>query len=543
MLKRYLQSPKLRKAFFIFLGIFFVFLIAGDVYFSKANVIESYVRARQKSDLDMEDLKPYLVWADTKEYVTFEEAKYARFKPLTAEQADNLKRQLKSATEQDDLYVTSIGKRLWLFSDYRIAMKPLQLTVKTNLPQMDLLLNQKKVAVTDSEDFSFTLERLPIADYEATLAGNYQKKRLEFSKSYDGQNPVIDLMVTFKSFELVSNLTDGEVMIGKDRFGTLKEGQYQFDNFPMTEDLPVFVQKSFADGDIKSKEVSLAQIENGTTLRLDIDNLLGEEQAGSLLVAAFEQFASYLASRQDPTDLSLFESGKTNGFYRALKDSVQARLLTDARRASYMTIPNIWLNSMRQVGKESYALEYSAVYSYYYDKETDPQKKTQGTFNQTITGVATLKKSGDGYIFQSTGNSGVQVVKEEDKVKPLSIFPEGLIGTWETRLDKEKARVSVTFFEDGRVSKTIDYDGPTPDKTYTARVEETVEVGGGVYRYVGVSGDMEALLVRAGLGGAGVQYEHGIQLKGSSVTPLVWEIGGGQADYQKALSSGSLSKK
>lgn len=62
MLKRYLQSPKLRKSFFIFLGAFFLFLIAGDVYFSKSNVIEGYVRARQKADLDMEDLKPYLVW-------------------------------------------------------------------------------------------------------------------------------------------------------------------------------------------------------------------------------------------------------------------------------------------------------------------------------------------------------------------------------------------------------------------------------------------------------------------------------------------------
>lgn len=42
---------------------------------------------------------------------------------------------------------------------------------------MDLLLNQKKVATSNSENFTTELKRLPIADYSASINGTYKDKK------------------------------------------------------------------------------------------------------------------------------------------------------------------------------------------------------------------------------------------------------------------------------------------------------------------------------------------------------------------------------
>ena len=55
-----------------------------------------------------------------------------------------------------------------------------------------------------------TFERLPIADYTASISGN-NGKPVELSKAYDGENNLLDLSVSFKSFKVTSNLTDGEL--------------------------------------------------------------------------------------------------------------------------------------------------------------------------------------------------------------------------------------------------------------------------------------------------------------------------------------------
>ncbi|WP_447454101.1 zinc ribbon domain-containing protein [Streptococcus fryi] len=544
-LKQFIISKKMKYLLLALAGLCFAGLVAGDLYFSKANVIASYVSARQREDVDIADLKPYLVWADTKEYVTLDEAKYAKFPTLSSDEAEQLKKDLSVATEQDNLYVTSIGKRYWLFSDYRIAMKPFSLTLKTNIPQMDILLNQKKVVTSDSDTFSYELDRLPLAHYEATLSGVYQNKRLEFSKSYDGKNPVIDLAVQFKSFKIVSNLTDAEVMLDKTVIGQLSDGVLSLDHFPITTDGELYVQKRFTDGNIMSEKRLLSQIENGAEVQLDVAHLLDKDEAGRYLVDAFNQFFPYINTKKDPTNLSLFESGSNNGFYKALKKSVEAKLFTDGRLATRLNIPNIWINNIRQVGKESYALDYSAVYNYYYDKATDPVKKTQGEIIQTISGVAILKKTTNGYIFQSTGNSDIGIVNEENKVKAISVFPEGVVGEWEGRSKIDKSRVTIRLSEDGTILKTVVYDDRNkPSVSYSAKVEEVKEVSSGVYLYTGLTGDKEALLIESGLGGTDVTYDFGFRLNGNTLTPIVWQTAlGGDVESQQPSSGGTLRKK
>lgn len=127
---------------------------------------------------------------------------------------------MQDAGASDNQYVKKVGQKFLIFPNYRIALKPLNLTIKTNVNKVDILLNKKKVAVSDSEDYSVTLERLPIADYTASISGKYNGKPVELSKAYDGENNLLDLSVSFKSFKVTSNLTDGELYFDDTRVGT-----------------------------------------------------------------------------------------------------------------------------------------------------------------------------------------------------------------------------------------------------------------------------------------------------------------------------------
>lgn len=114
-----------------------------------------------------------------------------------------------------------------------------------------------------------------------------------------------------------------------------------------------------------------------------------------MLVAAFDQLLTYLNQGQDPAGLStVFEQGANNAFYKGLKDSIKAKFQTDTRKASRLSIPSILLSKLTQIGKQSYLVDFTAVYDFVYDKETDPEKGTSGNVRQDLTGKLTLKNLG-----------------------------------------------------------------------------------------------------------------------------------------------------
>ena len=127
-------------------------LVWGSFHYSKKQVIKEYVAAYQKSGDTFDNIKGYVVWADNNEKVTTDEAKYATFKKLSKAEANQLSQDLQDAGASDNQYVKKVGQKFLIFPNYRIALKPLNLTIKTNVNKVDILLNKKKVAVSDSED-------------------------------------------------------------------------------------------------------------------------------------------------------------------------------------------------------------------------------------------------------------------------------------------------------------------------------------------------------------------------------------------------------
>lgn len=143
---------------------------------------------------------------------------------------------------------------------------------------------------------------------------------------------------------------------------------------------------------MNSNKKTLSDISDGATVELNAEGLLTEESAGKILVSAFDQLIAYLNQGQDPSGLSsVFESGSANAFYKGLKESIASKMQTDKRTATSLTIPSILLNAMTQVGKDSYVIDFSARYDFYYDKSTDIVNNTQGDIIQDLSGQLTLK--------------------------------------------------------------------------------------------------------------------------------------------------------
>lgn len=524
----------------------------GSFYFSKGQVIHRFVQARSsKSGAAFENIKGFLVWSDTGEQITNDEANYASFTALSKSKAQAIGDSLKTADSSSSLYIKRVGRRFGIFPDYKVAMRPMSLTLKTNVAKMDLLLNQKKVATTDSDNYSITLKRLPVADYEATLEGTHDGRKIKLSKSYKGKSSTIDLSVTFKTFTVTSNLTDGELYFGENRIGTLAEGTYQVENYPITSAAKAVVKKNFSDGVLESQKKAVTEIADGSSVALDAENLLDQATAGQLVVSAFDQLVVYVTSGRDASMVSsLFEAGASNAFYKGLKESVKAKLTTDSRKASQLTIPNIVLTSLNQVGKDSYQLGFDATYNFYYDKSTDTKKNTYGNIVQNLSGSFTVKRSDTSYrITNSGGNLTVnsednQIKADETKEKELTSFPDQVIGSWKLTLDDRT--VTMTFAKDGTVTKKVDFkDDKQEDKTTTAKVTKLTQKADNLYLYAYEdSSDVSTFIPDGGIGGAGVKYAYGLKIDGDKIKPVVWQANiTDDFDYTKPLEGKSLTKE
>ncbi|AND78517.1 hypothetical protein [Streptococcus pantholopis] len=91
------------------------------------------------------------------------------------------------------------------------------------------------------------------------------------------------------------------------------------------------------------------------------------------------------------------------------------------------------LNSLEQVGKESYLLNFAVSYAFYYDKATDLDKNSYGNIVQALTGQLTLKKSDSAYLVAQEGQKNLTVTWEDNQVQADPDLPEGLLGSWEAK--------------------------------------------------------------------------------------------------------------
>lgn len=272
---------------------------------------------------------------------------------------------------------------------------------------------------------------------------------------------------------------------------------------------------------------------------------MNQDKAGQYLISVFDQLMIYTSNRQDPANLeNIFEGGANNDFYKGLKESVKSKLETDRRLASSFAIPNIVLNGLTQVGKESFLVNFAATYDYTYNKETDKDKGSSGHILQELNGELVLKKSGEGYVVSQKGAKNISVTSEKNQIKEPSLLPDGVVGTWKG--EKDDVTYTLTFAEDGTVTRKIDFKDPKrKDESTVAKVAKSKDKSNGNYRMLfEPQGDGFILVIGGGIGGAGIQYAYGIHLSGDSLTSIIWQTGmNSEFDFSKPLAGLTLKRQ
>ncbi|KHD44684.1 zinc ribbon domain-containing protein [Streptococcus hongkongensis] len=545
-MKKIFQKKWVKISTGILLTLLVSLVAFGSYHYSKATLIHQYVLARSKKQgTAFENMKEYLVWADTNKKVTNDQAQYADFKRFDQSQLKSQEDDLKNATSDDDYYVKLVGRKFFIFPDYKIAVKPIQLEIKTNVPSVDIMLNRKLVATSNSDHFSTKINRLPVSDYVASLDGQYKNRDIKVSKSYDRGSNLIDLTVTFKNFSVTSNSKEGELFVNQSPIGMLKDGNFEVKDYPMTETADIYLKKAFSDGDVLSKKVKLADIKENDKVALDFENQLDQAKAGQYLLSVFDQLMIYSSNRQDPANLDkIFEGGANNDFYKGLKESIKAKLETDKRLASSFAIPNVILNGLAQVGKDSFLVEFLVSYDYTYNKETDKDKGSSGHVLQDLSGKFVLKKSGNTYLVSQNGAKSISVTSEKNQIKEPSLLPDGLVGTWTG--ERDGIAYTLIIAQDGTVTRKVEYKDPKrPDENKVAKITKSEDKSNGNYRLTFASPtDGSIMVIGGGIGGANVQYAYGVKLSGDSMTPIIWQTGlNSEFDFSKPLPGLTLKKQ
>ncbi|MGC4432229.1 hypothetical protein ABWL48_19235, partial [Streptococcus suis] len=77
------------------------------------------------------------------------------------------------------------------------------------------------------------------------------------------------LGVVYKSFEVNSNLKDGDLYAGNNKIASLTDGTYNVKELALSKTTDVYVQKTFADGTtVKSESIEASDIANDGTVTL-----------------------------------------------------------------------------------------------------------------------------------------------------------------------------------------------------------------------------------------------------------------------------------
>lgn len=87
-----------------------LFLVWGSFHYSKKHLIEEYVSAYRQSGDTFENIKGYVVWSDTNQQVTNDQAQYTMFTKLSKSEAQKLSETLEKADSSDDSYIKKWGE-------------------------------------------------------------------------------------------------------------------------------------------------------------------------------------------------------------------------------------------------------------------------------------------------------------------------------------------------------------------------------------------------------------------------------------------------
>lgn len=360
--------------------------IYGNQYFSREAVAERYLKT---ANHNFTKALAFEVWSDTEKPIKQSELIYRNSEENKTLQMDDLM--------SDYRQMKNVGRKFLIFPDWRVAVKPVSATVSVNTKGLELFVNHKRLAKTDSDSYTKTISRLYPGTYHFAAKGTLSGQKLEVSSEETITNDIkVNLNVKYLSFQVNSNLTDGDLYVGSRKIGKLHDGKYKVSKLAVTDASKIYVQKSFSGkSPLKSETQSIEDIYDGDTITLDAKGVLDRDTADSLITEAYRKMSSYASSQTTPDDLDdIFTGGNNNKFYQDVKNTIDTNTTgAKNRSADSITFSDVDVTKVTQTGPTTFSVEFTVVYDFYYGY--DSEHKSSGDIIQKLSWSALVEYAGD----------------------------------------------------------------------------------------------------------------------------------------------------
>lgn len=374
--------------------------IYGNQYFSREAVAERYLKAANHS---FTKALAFEVWSDTEKPIKKSELTYRNSEENRTLKMDDL--------TSDYRQLKNVGRKFLIFPDWRVAVKPVSATVSVNTKGLELFVNHKRIAKTDSNSYTKTISRLYPGAYNFVAKGVISGQKLEVSSEETITNNIkVNLNVKYLNFQVNSNLTDGDLYVGSRKIGKLHDGKYKVSKLAVTDASKIYVQKSFpGKSPLKSETQSIEDIYDGDTVTLDADGVLDRDTADSLITEAYRKMSSYSSSQTTPDNLDdVFTSGNNNKFYQEVKNTIDTNTTgAKNRSADSITFSDVDVTKVTQTGPTTFSVEFTVIYDFYYGYNSE--HKTSGDIIQKLSWSALVEyvgnsKKNDSYSYNTYGD-------------------------------------------------------------------------------------------------------------------------------------------
>ncbi|MCL2654751.1 MAG: hypothetical protein FWD65_03520 [Coriobacteriia bacterium] len=366
---------------------FFNYFGASPVGFSFYGIHQSSTLTRYVADYNKKGglgstLQDWYVWADTK-------------KPVKAADIEVKPELPKSVVATSLLPGTSMkktGNKFLIFPDYKVVVMPQNLTVRANTAGLTLSVGQKELGASTSADYSTSVARLFPGTYEVFAKGTVNQEQVDISQIAEltSGSTEANFALTFITFHLYSNLTNGDVYVGSSKIGSLTKGDYKFTNIPVLAGQELQVRKEFADGLVKTGTITIDSIEDGSSVYLNWSQKLSMDAATSLFGSAVEDFSAlaYSGSSNNNDLGQIFDGGAANPLYQLFsKDITNKTTPLKGYTPSSISLSGLNVNSITQTGVNTYNVAWSLQwdFGFYSVTNSDNTKEAYGDYYQVFS--------------------------------------------------------------------------------------------------------------------------------------------------------------
>lgn len=369
----------------------------GRNYYSKSSQIDRLISAIQNNEAKL--LINNSISSDSSLKLTENS-----IKPLTDYYANNkkdlarLKNQF-NGTDQQNAQIDYVrdGKKLLIFPCYKMRITPVSPTIKINMNDVALFVNNKKVTNSINQDEGTKLNKLVPGLYHLKVEGNSNGQKLVNDSDQKWISNIKDINLELKIISVnINGEVGSSVYVSGKKVGQIDEsGQYELNDYPFSNDMTIQTEaKTDNDKIIKSKPYKLSIRMNGNTITPEFEGTVSNSDASDFIESVWEplddQTITDKSSALDNNYDKYFDNGSSNSAYNDLIKMVDS-YGNDSDLISYAM--NTKVISIIPYKDNQSKVNYRVNYEFNYDNKPDCEKVIE--YQAIIVGNPKAKKLSD----------------------------------------------------------------------------------------------------------------------------------------------------